>query len=294
MDPDSGPLEVIRYDDPAAFVHDGAPVLRTNAARNNLPVAILDVLVHQPEVYPTFHLWMAMREGQPRGIALQTEPFGIVLGEPLDDDVIDALVDAVILDAGPLPTVIGNLPWVDRFVERITETTGRTAVRLLNEGMWELTAVADVPVPNGAARLAMLDDRELLRAWIPAFEEEAIPPQTPVRTEEATMLVVELRLEGRGGGYWLWEDGTPVALAGFRVIPGVGSRIGPVYTPPEHRRRGYATRLVAELSASRLAQGDPACFLTTDLANPTSNAIYARIGYVKVCDAVEYAFHAEP
>ncbi len=287
-------MEVIRYDDPAAFIHDGAPVLGTNAARNNLPVSILDVLLDQPEVYPTFHLWMAMRDGRPRGLALQTEPFGIVLAEPLDDDVVEGLVDAVILDAGPLPSVIGNLPWVDRFAERVIATTGRTAVRLLNEGMWELTAVADVPVPNGAARLATPDDRELLRTWTAAFEGEAIPPATPVRTEAATDLVIDLRLEGRGGGYWLWEDGTPVALAGFRVIRGVGSRIGPVYTPPEYRRRGYATRLVAELSASRLAQGDPACFLTTDLSNPTSNAIYARIGYVKVCDAVEYGFHAEP
>jgi len=104
-------------------------------------------------------------------------------------------------------------------------------------------------------------------------------------------LDVDLRLEGRGGGYRLWDDdGEPVSMSGHRDVPGVGSRIGPVYTPPEHRRRGYATALVAEQSAARLALGDPACFLYTDLANPTSNAIYARIGYVKVCEAVEYAF----
>ena len=50
------------------------------------------------------------------------------------------------------------------------------------------------------------------------------------------------------------------------------------------------TRLVAEHSASRLAAGDPACFLYTDMANPTSNAIYARIGYAKIADAEEYLF----
>ena len=81
-----------------------------------------------------------------------------------------------------------------------------------------------------------------------------------------------------------------VSLSGHHDVPRVGSRIGPVYTPPEHRSHGYATRLVAELSSARLAMGDPACFLFTDLANQTSNAIYERIGYVKLCDAEEYAF----
>ncbi|MEA2521918.1 MAG: uncharacterized protein QOI81_1564, partial [Actinomycetota bacterium] len=94
----------------------------------------------------------------------------------------------------------------------------------------------------------------------------------------------------RGGGFWLWEDGEPISLAGHHDVPRAGSRIGPVYTPPEHRNQGYATRLVAELSAARLGLGDPACFLFTDLANPTSNAIYARIGYEQLCEAAEFVF----
>jgi predicted GNAT family acetyltransferase len=146
-----------------------------------------------------------------------------------------------------------------------------------------------VPTPGGAARAATPGDRDLLRRWIRAFSEEALPPERP-RDDARTDLDIDLRLAGRGGGYWLWEDGTPVSLSGHRDVPGVGSRIGPVYTPPQHRRRGYATRLVAELSAARLALGDPACFLFTDVANPTSNSVYARIGYVRVCEAVEYAF----
>jgi predicted GNAT family acetyltransferase len=74
------------------------------------------------------------------------------------------------------------------------------------------------------------------------------------------------------------------------VIPGVGSRIGPVYTPLEHRGRGYATRVVAEYTAARLAAGDPAFFLDTTWRIRPPNAIYARIGYQKVCEAAEYSF----
>lgn len=287
-------MEVIRYADAAAFRRDGAQVLFADPARNNMPIAVLEVLQHQPEVYPNFHLWMVMRDGEPKGLALQTEPYGVLLAEPLEDEAIDALAEAVILDAGPLPGINGNLPWAERFAERLSTLSGRDADRILNEGVWELTSVADVPMPDGAARAATQGDRELLREWIRAFADEALPPDQPRRDDAGTDLVIDLRLARDGCGYWLWEDGRPVSLAGYRDIPGVGSRIEPVYTLREHRGRGYATRLVADLSAAELARGAPACYLTTDMANPTSNAIYARIGYMKVCDAVEYAFRGEP
>ncbi|MDP9272293.1 MAG: GNAT family N-acetyltransferase [Actinomycetota bacterium] len=286
-------MEVVRYDDPAAFRRDGARVLLADAARNNLPLAILQVLLDQPEMYPVFHLWIAVRDGQPGGLALQTEPYNVLLADPLEDDAVDALAEAAVVDSGPLPGITANLPWADRFATRVTAMTGGSVERILDEGVWELTTVAEVPAPGGAARIATPGDRDLLRHWLRAFAEEALPPERPWDDAHAE-LDIDLRLAGRGGGYWLWDDGAPVSLSGHRHVPGVGTRIGPVYTPPQHRRRGYATRLVAELSATRLALGDPACFLFTDMANPTSNAIYARIGYEKVCEAVEYAFHGAP
>lgn len=285
-------MEVRRYDDPAAFRRDGGSVLMADAARNNLSLAILQILQEQPEVYPAFHLWLAVREGRPQGLALQTEPFNVLVAEPLEDEAVDALAEAVVMDAGPLPGVIANLPAADRFAQRVTAITGRRAERILDEGVWELTAVAEAPRPHGTARVATADDRDLVRRWMRSFEAEALPPEHP-RDDAGTDLDVDLRLAGRGGGFWVWADDGPVSLAGHRLVSGVGSRIGPVYTPPEHRGRGYATGLVAELSAARLALGDPACFLYTDMANPTSNAIYARVGYVRVCDAAEYAFRGE-
>jgi GNAT superfamily N-acetyltransferase len=285
-------MEVLRYADPAAFRRDGAAVLLANAARNNLPLAILQTLQDQPEIYPVFHLWMAVRDGEPRGLALQTEPYNVVLAEPLEEEAVDALAEAAAVDDGSIPGIVANLPWADRFATRVTLVTGRRAERILNEGVWELTTVADVPTPRGAARAATAGDRDVLRRWLRDFADEALPPGRP-RDDARTDLDIDLRLAERGGGYWLWEDGTAVSVAGHRHVPGLGSRIGPVYTPSEQRRRGYATRLVAELSAARLALGDPACFLFTDMENPTSNAVYARIGYVKICEAVEYLFRSE-
>jgi predicted GNAT family acetyltransferase len=69
-----------------------------------------------------------------------------------------------------------------------------------------------------------------------------------------------------------------------------GIRIGPVYTPPELRGRGYASALVAELTRRLIAGGRQFCFLFTDLANPTSNSIYQRVGYRPVTDVNLWVF----
>jgi predicted GNAT family acetyltransferase len=123
-----------------------------------------------------------------------------------------------------------------------------------------------------------------------AFGDEVLAENDPGRSEARA--VVEHRLvAGAGGGFELWEDGGDVvSLSGWGGPTPNGIRIGPVYTPPELRGRGYATALVAELSQSLLDGGRRFCFLYTDLSNPTSNAIYERIGYVKVAESAMVEF----
>ena len=82
----------------------------------------------------------------------------------------------------------------------------------------------------------------------------------------------------------------PVSVTGFGGPTPNGSRIGPVYTPPARRGRGYASALVAAVSQARLDAGTRFCFLYTDLANPTSNRIYVALGYERDCDSVELDF----
>ncbi|MBA2569295.1 MAG: GNAT family N-acetyltransferase [Actinobacteria bacterium] len=83
-------------------------------------------------------------------------------------------------------------------------------------------------------------------------------------------------------------------MTGFGGPTPNGIRIGPVYTPPELRGRGYASALVAKLSSSLLAGGRRFCFLYTDLANPASNKIYERLGYVRVCEWPRSSSYVRP
>jgi uncharacterized protein len=280
-------MEVRTYDDPATFEAETAPVLLRAPARHNLLLGIVDLLRRRPEVYPTFHLW-AVTDGEAVvGAALRTPPHNLVLAEPIAAGVIDALADALAGDE-PSPGVVGALPEAEAFVDAWVERLGGGTEISTRQGIYELAAVRDAGRAVGRARLATTDDLDLLERWHEDFIAEAVPNH--IGDPEMRRRRLEGAVHDRE--YWLWLDdgGRPVSMTGVSPAPPGGARVGPVYTPAADRRLGYATALVAHVSADELAAGRDACYLHTDLANPTSNEIYRRIGYDWVCEAVDLRF----
>jgi RimJ/RimL family protein N-acetyltransferase len=160
------------------------------------------------------------------------------------------------------------------------------------QGIYLLRQCRPVPRAAGAPRLAGPADAPIVAQLVADFTAEATPaerPADPAAVERA--VATRLGSPPERAGFWLWEDGgAVVSLTGYGGPTPNGIRIGPVYTPPAHRGRGYATSLVAEQSAWLLSSGRRFCFLYTNLANPTSNGIYRRIGYEQVAEAAEIGF----
>jgi predicted GNAT family acetyltransferase len=93
------------------------------------------------------------------------------------------------------------------------------------------------------------------------------------------------------GRLYLWElDGQPVSTVSRHISVAGTARISLVYTPPEHRRHGYAGACTAALSQLCLDTDATSCVLFTQLSNPTSNSVYQRIGYEPVMEIVRYGF----
>ncbi|MDP9445286.1 MAG: hypothetical protein M3P83_13395 [Actinomycetota bacterium] len=65
-----------------------------------------------------------------------------------------------------------------------------------------------------------------------------------------------------------------------------------MYTPPRHRAAGSVRRSPLHVRPTRWISARPASYLFTDLANPTSNSIYHRIGYRPVRDHQTVRFEA--
>lgn len=280
-------MEIRRPEDAATFLRLAGPLLERDEARNQLPLAIAATVAVHPDAYEAVRYWVALEGDRPLAAALRTEPFNLVLADPEPGADLEPLLAAVLADDGGLPGIVGNTPDVDLAATFLAGAAGRSAERTLAQGVYALTWVEDVPRAPGAHRRADETDRLLLLDWLMAFEEEALPHHEPDRADHERAL--DRRFSTDASGLWLWEDGgVPVSLAGFSGPTPTGIRVGPVYTPPSHRRRGYATTLVADLSQWLLGQGYRSCFLYTDLANPTSNRIYEAIGYRRVGEAVEY------
>lgn len=145
----------------------------------------------------------------------------------------------------------------------------------------QLTPAA--PPPRGAARVASGADTDLLEAWFAACTREIGDMAGPVSGAVDDYLSY--------GGLTLWEvDGTAVSMAGVKRPAAGVVRVGPVYTPADQRRRGYAGAVTAAVSQAVLDAGAQHVVLFTDLANPTSNALYQRIGFRPVADRVVLSF----
>ena len=282
-------MEVLRPGDAVEFLRLAGSLLERDEARNVLPLGIAGNLTARPDAFDVVHFWVVRDRDETVGAAVRTEPFNLVLGDPSSEAALGPLLDAVVSDDPEVPGIVGNVPFVEPAAEQLAVASGRTAERILSQGVYGLRTVRDVARAPGAPRPASPEDRALLLTWLRAFADESLPdPEEAFRRMERNL---ENRFEAEGTGFWLWDEGgEPVSLAGFSGQTPTGIRIGPVYTPPDHRRRGYATTLVADLSAWLLEQGHRACFLYTDLANPTSNRIYGEIGYERVCDAMEFTF----
>jgi uncharacterized protein len=285
-------MEVLRPGDAVEFLRLAGALLERDEARNQLPLGIAGNLVARPDAFEVVRFWVVRDGDEPVAAAVRTDPFNLVLGDPSSETALGPLLDAVAADDPEVPGIVGNVPFVEPSAERLVGASGRTAERILSQGVYGLTAVREVERAPGEPHPAGPKDRALLLDWLRAFVTEAVPdPDETFRRMERTL---ESRFGIESAGFWLWQDGgRPVSLAGFSGPTPTGIRIGPVYTPPGLRRRGYATTLVADLSAWLLERGHRACFLYTDLANPTSNRIYVEIGYERVCDAMEFVFRAD-
>ena len=160
----------------------------------------------------------------------------------------------------------------------------------MSQGVFRLDTVSKPPEAPGISRPARDEEAEALGEMWLAFEEEAMGH---IDDPEATRQNLARRIRGQSAriGAWVHEvDGRIVSLSGHSGPTPNGIRIGPVYTPPDLRGHGYATQLVATQSQWLLDNGHRYCFLYTDLANPTSNSIYQRIGYRQIAESAQYSF----
>ncbi|MFF0724333.1 GNAT family N-acetyltransferase [Streptomyces sp. NPDC004134] len=270
-----------------AFTAAAGPCLRAEPAAHTVLLTVtasLDAagLDRYGGGTPEFGWWRAP-DGRVAGAYVATPPYPLLLSRMPDAAAVEL---AELLAAGPLPVsgVNAGQAAAEAFAGAWTARTGAAGTVEERHRLYRLgELVPPDPAPPGRARPATEEDRDLLVAWTREFAAESGGGAGDPARAVADRLAY--------GGATLWEDGgRPVSYAGLtRTVAGM-ARVAPVYTPPPLRRRGYAAAVTAAVSRAAPATGALDVLLFTDLANPTSNALYRRLGYEPVEDHVVISF----
>ncbi|WP_407562781.1 GNAT family N-acetyltransferase [Streptomyces sp. 184] len=231
---------------------------------------------------PEFGWWRAPG-GQVAGAYLHTPPHPVLLGR-MPATAAAELAELRAAGGSPTPGVNAGRAAAEAFAGAWTARTGTAGTVEERHRLYRLgELVPPDPAPPGHARPGTGDDGDLLVEWTRQFSAEAGTGAGDPARAVADRLAY--------GGATLWEDGgRPVSYAGItRTVAGM-ARVAPVYTPPPLRRRGYGAAVTAAVSSAARAAGVRDVLLFTDLANPTSNALYQRLGYEPVEDHLVISF----
>ncbi|HVF64622.1 MAG TPA: GNAT family N-acetyltransferase [Casimicrobiaceae bacterium] len=267
-----------RFDDVHAFIAEALPLVAHDPARHAALQGWVDAVVSGP---PTDKRFMATwRDGPATGVGAQNGEWPLGIGDA-HVAAADAFADVLAREQPALTGVVGKRASCEAFARRWWANTGRVPRLRFHLRNHMLAALHQALRVSGGMRSAVVADAPWVLAMQHAFATEA---RIVISAQAATRLTDE-RISA--GALRIWTDGEDVAFAGFRASGPDAARIGPVYTRPEHRGRGYAGALVRSICAELVYQRRRV-FLVTDVANPTSNQLYARLGFVPLDDSHQF------
>lgn len=283
-------MHIQRYPDAAAFLERTQTRLLADEAANSLMLGICFRLRAHPEQIETLP-YLATIENE-QGLvmaATMTPPHNLLVYRDRPDlsQAPEMIAHNLLREGWNVPGVFGPVEVASEFAAIWAQVSGHAHRAGQHQRVFILTEVIPPRPTPGRLRLAVEGDLNLATEWVLGFNEE-IHGVGDVEEAKATA-----RRKIADREFYFWEvDGIPASLAGKTRPTVKGIAVAPVYTPPQFRRRGYATACVAALSQLLLDEGWQFCSLFTDLANPTSNHIYQSIGYRPMCDFDEYVFES--
>ncbi len=283
-------IEVFFSDDPNWVLSETGVFLSSEPVHHYLVLTLLQSRITH---YEPGRYWVAQDNKTTVGVVVQSPLNSRVLITPMTSEVVPAVVNAISEATVALPGVGGDAATTAHFAGEWAERHKSPVFPFLGLRLYEVNEVQNFSDVKGHFRKAVLDDRELLIDWVSRFsvdigEKENTSDDAELqKRKDASSRIVDSYLSD--GYLWLWENTEPVSMvARTTAVAGV-VQVQHVYTPQEHRNRGYATACVGKMSKHILDEGNR-CILYTDLNNPISNTIYRRIGYRAVAEAIQYRF----
>ena len=284
-------IEIITHNDARELISLSGAYLEQNESENNRPLGYAYRLAEGQDNYTSEPalLLSILEHGKAVGVAIMIPPYSMILsriGTRIEAAVLHLVRHLREIDV-QISGIIGPAAEVQAFSDCWTEgmpgLSSRVAMRLR---VFEARSVANLPLSLGKLRLARREDHPLMTRWIADYSEAVGKPLSFDNAKSWTEKLI------KNQQLHIWDIDGPVSIAAVDRPTRNGVAIHSVYTPLEYRNKGYATSSVLMLTKKLLADHYSFCSLYTDLANPTSNSIYAKIGYVPVGDALAVDFQS--
>lgn len=277
-------MKLHRFEDTNLFYQKVNDFLLKDEVLHNLQLGIINRLINNPDRFTNKpYLAAVEQDGNIIAVVMMTVVHNLLLSRIKDLAAIDIIIEYLQQEKQSLTNINAPVIEAQAFAAKWCLSTGKPYNLKEKLRIYKLEKVELFSQAKGNYRLVNIKDKELLKKWHDAFCLEALGS---IESDSETW--VERRLQE--GITYFWENEIPVSLASSGRFTPNGAGINTVYTPPEHRKQGYAGACVAALSQTLLDKGYKFCFLFTDLSNPTSNKIYQQIGYKPVADWNNYSF----
>ena len=271
-------MEVKFYEDVNEFYNLVSDFLLKNEAENNLLFSILNTLKINPKRYGEEKpvLTIVKENDKIKLVSLRTPPYNQLLSYTDDINSIDFLAKKLLQKNIELPGVLGFKKGAEKFAQLWCEKKKLKLQIIRNERIYKLEKVAEETLGHRDFIIGTEINQSLILNWLKKFILEALPETTVAQiTRSQEALVEDIKNKKV---FLLMDKDKVVSMARKAGKTPSGNLVNLVYTPPELRRRGYATECVAKISKMLLEEGNKYCFLFTDLSNPTSNSIYLKVG----------------
>jgi FR47-like protein len=281
-------MDVLRCADATAFLAATVAYRSAEPLRTNVQASVAATVAAGSTRFDECFWWLVLDGGTVVGTSMRTTPMPLSLG-PMDDAAVAAVARMIAVVDDRFPSVTGPTRVVDAFLAAYASTGSAGAGRPPGSRAPQLLYVIDevtVPDVEGELVTATLDELGDAERWYDDFAEES----HGVRPERNEGNLADIRRTVSSGRLrWWCVDSQKVSMVGH-AIPvetpvGVVARVGPVLTPKQFRRRGYAGAATGGVT-KLLLDGGARVMLYTDATNPTSNSVYRSLGYEQIDEFV--------
>ncbi|GAB5492533.1 MAG: GNAT family N-acetyltransferase [Phototrophicaceae bacterium] len=273
-------MKFVQYRDIALFRQRVDDFLLREEVLNNIIIGITTRLMNGEQAGELFLGYVEDDASEVVATTMSTALRGsVLLSQISNTDAIAHLVSAYAKANKSLSSVEGSPEDSTQFAERWQEYSGQSFYTFMELGFYRLDSVIAPKNVSGYARPANNNDFNMLVDWLIQFSSDTGMNKNYSREIAENNIRRKLDYPILGGIRIWMDDNQPVSMAAATRETPNGGNISLVYTPDSFRGHGYASAITATVSQAILNTGKQFCFLTTDLANPTSNKIYKSIGY---------------